>query len=59
MKSLIKYVYYPPLTKHFIKTLTVPVNEVNKKVEKLNEKVKEKVVIKNTDYCNIWIRKNF
>jgi len=54
MKSLIKYVYYPPLTKHFIKTLTVQVNEVNK----VNKKV-EKVVIKNTDYCNIWIRKNF
>lgn len=58
MKSLIKYVYYPPLTKHFIKTLTVPVNKVNK-VNKKVEKVNKKVVIKNTDYCNIWIRKNF
>jgi hypothetical protein len=59
MKSLVKYIYYPPLSKHFLKNNLNNLNKPKKNVSNNLEKFEIKKEIKNTKYCNIWIRKNF
>ena len=66
MKSLIKYIYYPPLSKHFFIKTSIIHKEIINKEEVKSEEVKSEEVKseevksdKNIDYCNIWIRKNF
>ena len=65
MKSLIKYIYYPPLSKHFFINTLINKEIINKEIinkEIINKEIINKEEVKNNkniDYCNIWIRKNF
>lgn len=60
MKALVKYIVYPPLSKHFYNPYKYIKNNV-KNTMNSNILFSKKYIKNNMKnmYCNIWIRKNF